>query len=63
MFGTAIVRGKVIQFQLPVELEALNLPRPNAKKRLANLRKARGIWKNRKDLPELRTLRGELDRA
>jgi hypothetical protein len=63
MFGTAIVRGKVIRFRLPAALEAACLPQVSAKTRLAGLRKARGIWKNRKDLSDFRTLRSELDRV
>jgi hypothetical protein len=30
--------------------------------RLANLRQARGVWKERQDLPDFRALRSELDR-
>ena len=30
--------------------------------RLRALRKARGIWKNRKGLPDIRTLRADFDR-
>jgi hypothetical protein len=30
--------------------------------RLARIRQARGIWKDRTDLPDLRKLRGEFDR-
>lgn len=30
--------------------------------RLASLRQARGVWKERQDLPDFRTLRAELDR-
>lgn len=38
------------------------LPRPDAKSRLASLRKACGIWKDRHDLPDVRSLRAEWDR-
>ena len=38
------------------------LNHPNGKDRLALLRKAKGIWKDRTDLPDLRELRAELER-
>ncbi len=38
-----------------------NLP-SETKSRLANLRRARGIWKERKDLPDFERLRAEWDR-
>jgi hypothetical protein len=31
--------------------------------RISNLKKAKGLWKNRKDLPNFRQLRTEFDRA
>ena len=34
-----------------------------AENRLETLRQARGIWKDRKDLPDFRDLRRELDRS
>jgi hypothetical protein len=37
------------------------LPKPDAKARLASLRKACGIWKDRLDLPDVRSLRAEWD--
>ena len=33
-----------------------------ATKRRAQLRKGRGLWKNRKDLPDIRALRASFDR-
>lgn len=35
----------------------------NGKDRLALLRKGKGIWKDRNDLPDLRELRAELERS
>jgi hypothetical protein len=44
--------------------EALSLlaARYDAQDRLTKLRQARGIWRDRTDLPELGALRGEFDR-
>ena len=41
---------------------ATRATKPEAKTRLANLRQACGIWKDRTDLPDLRKLRQEFDR-
>ena len=59
---TAIAKLKPTEMRSVADWLARKVQPLDGPARLHRLRKARGIWKNRKDLPDIRTLRAEFDR-
>jgi hypothetical protein len=59
---TAITRLQPGEMRMLADWLVSKLPRLECSSRLECLRKARGIWKHRQDLPDVRLLRREFDR-
>jgi hypothetical protein len=58
---TAITRLEPGEMRMLADWLVAKLPEIKSSSRLECLRKARGIWKHRQDLPDVRLLRQEFD--